>query len=166
MLQRIQTVYLFLAAIAAAVLLLNPPMYFASYESSPEQKVYTMDVRHIHEMMYDANNRFVHLPKGDVLDVWGLAALASTVCLLCVVDIFLFKKRILQARFNVITIICAVGYYGMLFMYAWFAVHKLDVDWFLDWPVALPLVIVILLLMATRRILADEALVRSANRLR
>ncbi len=166
MIQRIQTIYLFFAAVAAFLLVLFPPMSFMTSEEATEQKIYTMDIRHVHEMMYDANDELVHAPHGALMDTWGLAALAMVVGVLSFADIFLYRKRILQARLNVFTIICALGYYGMMAMYAWLIVKRFDVDWYLEWSSALPLVIIILLSMAIHRILADEALVRSANRLR
>ncbi|MBQ9338864.1 MAG: DUF4293 domain-containing protein [Paludibacteraceae bacterium] len=166
MIQRIQTVYLSLAVIASILLCCIPPMTFMTDEDAAEQKVYAMDFRHLHEMMYDANDNFVHAPNGAIMDTWALTVLAVAIGALCFVDIFLYRRRILQARLNVFTMICALGYYALLAMYAWFAVKRFDVDWYLEWTAVMPIIIVVLLFIATRRILADEALVRSADRLR
>lgn len=166
MIQRIQTLYLVLAFACSIVLCLNAPMFFMTAEDAAEATIYSMDFRHIHEMMYDANNQLVHVPNGAVMDIWGLSVISAVIALLCLVDIFLFKKRILQARLNIFTVVSCLGYYALLVMYVWFAVQRLQVDWYIEWSACLPLVIMILVMMATRRILADEALVRSADRLR
>lgn len=166
MIQRIQTLYLALAAILSIVLCCTAPMFFMTPEGATDPTIYSMDFRHIHEMMYDGADNLVHVPKGAVMDTWGLSVLASLIGLLSFVDIFLFKKRILQARLNIFTVMACVGYYAMLAMYAWFATQRLGVEWFIEWPLCLPLVIIVLTMMATRRILADEALVRAADRLR
>ena len=166
MIQRIQSVYLALAVVASILLCCVPPMSFMTDEDAEEQKVYAMDFRHLHEMMYDANDNFVHAPHGAVMGTWGVTVLSMAIGLLCFVDIFLYRRRILQARLNVFTIVCALGYYALLAMYAWFAVKRFNVDWYLEWTIVMPIIIVVLLCIATRRILADEALVRSADRLR
>jgi hypothetical protein len=41
-----------------------------------------------------------------------------------------------------------------------------DADWYITFWAAIPLVNIVLTMMATRRILKDEALVRAADRLR
>ena len=85
---------------------------------------------------------------------------------LALVDIFLYKKRLLQARLNIFTVLLCLGYYGVLAIYIWLAKMSLGVDWhILPWA-AIPLICLILTLMATRGILKDEALVRAADRIR
>lgn len=166
MFQRIQSLYLTLGVVCSILLCCYAPMSFASPEEATDQKVYAMDFRHIHEMMFNAGDELVHAPNGAVMSIWGLSVLSVVIGLLCLVDMFLFNKRILQARLNIITVVCCLGYYALLAMYAWFAVQRLDVEWFVEWAAAMPLVIVVLVMMATRAILKDEALVRAADRLR
>jgi len=166
MIQRIQTLYLALAVVCAVLLSCFAPMSFMTAEEGENITIYAMDFRHVHEMMYDMNNELVHVPNGAVMSIWGLTVMAVVLGALAFADIFLYKKRILQARLNVITVVCCLGYYALLAMYAWFMVQRLGVDWYIEWPAAMPLVILVLVMMATRRILADEALVRAADRLR
>ena len=85
---------------------------------------------------------------------------------LALMDIFLFKKRILQARLNIFTVMLCLGYYGVLAIYIWQAKLALGVDWHILPYASFPLVCMVLTLMATRRILKDEALVRAADRIR
>lgn len=99
--------------------------------------------------------------------IWGL--LLTTLCIpvLALVDIFLYRKRILQARLNIFLSVLCVGYYGILAMFIWFAKMNLGTtEWHLYVWSGIPLICLVLTLMATRRILKDEALVRAADRLR
>jgi hypothetical protein len=98
-----------------------------------------------------------------------------SVPILAFVTIWLFKHRLLQARLNIMTVILSLGYYALLALYIAYIVKGYeaigdltlkDADWYLTIWTGIPLINVILLMMATRRILKDEALVRAADRLR
>lgn len=166
MIQRIQTLYLLLAACCCAVMIFFSPLWFETPETSTEVRLYEFDMRHLHEVAYSPDGDLMHLPDGKIMNTWGLPTLSLLIAGLCLLDMLLFHKRIAQARLNILTVCCCLGYYAMLAMYGWFAVQRLGVEWHMDWPAAMPLVAMVLVLMATRRILQDEALVRSADRLR
>jgi hypothetical protein len=94
---------------------------------------------------------------------------------LALVTIFLFKRRLLQARLNIMNVILCLGYYALLALYTAYVVKGYEMigdvsmvgaEWYLNVWAGIPLVNVVLLMMATRRILKDEALVRAADRLR
>lgn len=106
--------------------------------------------------------------NAEIPHLWSLWVLSGAISVLSFVNIFLYKNRILQFRINLFSLFLCLGYYGLLAMMTWFAVEqsKVEIDWHPTIWAAMPLVSFVLLLMATRRILADEALVRSMNRLR
>ena len=139
MLQRIQTIYLLLAAVCAVLPIWIAPMSFALPDEITLRSVYQLD-----------------------MSVWGLYAIIIAIGVLALVDVFLFKKRILQARLNIFTVMACLGFYALLTMYAWFAVQRFGAEWYINWSAGLPLVAMILVLMATRAILKDEAAVRAA----
>ena len=98
--------------------------------------------------------------------IWGLALTTVLIPLLALVDIFLYRNRILQARLNIFTVMLCLGWYGVVAIYVWQAKLALGVEWhILPWA-SFPLVCMVLTMMATRRILRDEALVRAADRIR
>lgn len=98
--------------------------------------------------------------------LWGLLVTTLLIPALALVDIFLYNKRLLQARLNIFTVLLCLGYYGVLAIYIWLAKVSMGVDWhILPWA-SFPLICMILTLMATRAILKDEALVRAADRIR
>ena len=150
MIQRIQTLYLLAIVILGITLCFQPVLQFVSPEEAAELQVYELSA----------------LGGAPLQGVWGLLLTTLLIPVLALVDIFLYKKRVLQARLNIFTAMLCLGYYGVLAIYVWQAKLALGTDWhILPWA-AIPLVCLVLTLMATRRILKDEALVRAADRLR
>ena len=98
--------------------------------------------------------------------VWGLTLATLLIPVLALVDIFLFKKRLLQARLNIFSVMFCLGWYGVVAIYIWQAKLAQGVEWYIQPSACIPLVSMVLTLMATRRILKDEALVRAADRIR
>ena len=98
--------------------------------------------------------------------IWGLALITLLIPIMAIIDIFLFKKRILQARLKIFTVMLCLGYYGVLAIYIWFAKMNLETIWYIKPWASIPAVCLVLTIMATRRILKDEALVRAADRIR
>jgi hypothetical protein len=149
MIQRIQTLYLLAVVALGIALIWLPVLQFVSPEGTDLQ-VYELSA----------------LGGVPLQGIWGLTVTTVLIPLLALVDIFLYKKRLLQARLNIFTVMLCLGYYGVLAIYVWQAKLALGVEWHvLPWA-SFPLVCMVLTLMATRRILKDEALVRAADRIR
>lgn len=98
--------------------------------------------------------------------LWGLLLTTAFIPALALIDIFLYRKRILQARLNIFLVMLCLGYYGVLALYIWLATMSMNVEWHILPYASFPLICMVLTLMATRRILKDEALVRAADRIR
>lgn len=150
MIQRIQTLYLLLVVILATLLLFFPPMQFLLPEATD----------YISLMAFDK---------------WPLAVISIAIPALALINIFLFRHRLLQARLNIVNVIFCLGYYALIALYTAYIVKGYEAlhdtilnqaEWYLTFFAAIPLVNIILIMMATRRILKDEALVRAADRLR
>lgn len=150
MIQRIQTVYLFLVVVLGTLLCFFAPVQF----------------------LPPTGTEYIALTT---FQKWPLAVLTIAVPVIALVNIFLFKHRLLQARINVVNVVLCLGYYALLALYIAYIVkgnepiHGMlleDADWYLNVWAGIPLINVVLSLMATRRILKDEALVRAADRLR
>lgn len=159
MIQRIQTVYLLLAAVLGTLLCFFPPVQLISPEGAEVFHQYEFTFAHVVDITD---------PKApvNVMNIISLSIITVFIPLLALIDIFLYKKRILQARLNVITVVVCLGYYAILATYVWFAEMNLHADWYLNVWAAIPLLCLVLVLMATRRILRDEAMVRAADRIR
>ncbi len=159
MIQRIQTLYLTLIVILGTLVCIFPPVEFFTPEEAENVRELTFTFTGI----YDITNPAVSVK---LMSTISLSILSVVIPLIAAVNIFLFKRRILQARINVINVVLCLGWYAILAVYVWFACKNFAVEWFITAWAAIPLVNLVLTLMATRAILRDEALVRAADRLR
>jgi len=150
MIQRIQTLYLLAVVILGIVLIWQPVIQFVTPEEATELQIWELSA----------------LGGAPLQGIWGLLVTTLLIPALALVDIFLFNKRLLQARLNIFTVLLCLGYYGVLAIYIWLAKISLGLDWHILPSASIPLVCLVLTLMATRRILKDEALVRAADRIR
>jgi LPXTG-motif cell wall-anchored protein len=147
MIQRIQTVYLLLAAILGAVIsFYNPNLWRAKLVNNAYQ-------------YFTGQSSYLYF------------ALMMIIILLAVVCIFLFRKRKLQFRLTVLNIILSLGIIALQYFKINTEALKLQGTHLLAsstyLPAAfLPIVIVVLLFLAARGIYKDERLVKSLNRLR
>ena len=82
------------------------------------------------------------------------------------VIIFLYKKRILQSRLTIISIVLSLGTYGLVALYRYMFISEAVTSTNFNWTLVLPLISAILGVMAYRHVLMDEAKVRSLDRLR
>lgn len=98
-----------------------------------------------------------------VVCLWGLwlpMALLVVSALFGIYTIFVYNNRKLQAKFCMFNIMLLVGWYILYFvMYQFFGATA-------QWPVALPLLSLLCYVLARRGIMADERLVRAADRIR
>jgi hypothetical protein len=147
MIQRIQTIYIFFAAVLAA-LLLN--LDFA--ELAVDGQLYVFNAKGI-----ISNGQILF----DGLPVMGFIGLIT---LLHLVIIFLYKKRIRQIRFLSFTILLLLGLVGVMFYFLYAAFEDAEIVFKI--PVVFPVLAVILDYLAIRAIGKDEALIRSLNRIR
>ena len=151
MIQRIQTLYLLAIVALGITLCFMPVIEFVSPEEAETLQV------------WDISALGFNVP---LQGLWGLTVTTILIPLLALVDIFLYKNRIRQARLNIFSVMLCLGYYGVLAIYIWQAKLALGVEWhILPWA-SIPLICLVLTMMATRRILKDEALVRAADRIR
>ena len=150
MIQRVQTIYLLLVVALGVALIWLPVVQFVTPADAAELQIWELSA----------------LGGAPLQGLWGLLVTTALIPLLALIDIFLFKKRLLQARLNIFSIMLCLGYYGVLAIYIWLAKMSMGVEWhILPWA-SFPLVCLVSTMMATRRILKDEALVRAADRIR
>lgn len=161
MIQRIQTLYLLAVAALGIALIWLPAIIFVSTEDAETLRIWELGATGLTEVTE------TELPPIALQGVWGLTLTTVLIPVLALIDIFLYKKRILQARLNIFQVMLCLGYYGVMAIYVWLMKMTVeDVVWSPDFWAAIPLICMVLTLMATRRILKDEALVRAADRIR
>ncbi|MDH6534901.1 DUF4293 family protein [Parabacteroides sp. 52] len=153
MLQRIQTVYLLFIVILFVGMLFTPLALLQSAET-----FYAFDVIGVNTMAAEAEL---------VYPTWALFVLTAIISLLALCTIFLFKKRVLQMRLCIFNALLMIGFYGLFFFFYWRMKTEIPaISLQVKFALSFPLVSLILDYLAIRNIGADEALVRSLNRLR
>lgn len=153
MLQRIQTVYLLLVSVLMLSLLFLPLAVLQSGD-----KLYSFDVFGLSTLLGE---------KELLYPTWGLLVLDVIAMVIALVTIFLFKKRMLQIRLTIFNTILLFGFYGLFaYMIYGFKGEFGELVYTLKFAAAFPAVCIVLNYLAIRNIGADEALVRSLNRLR
>lgn len=145
MIQRIQTVYLLLAAIAGGA-----TWFFNLWRAKLVNNTYSY---------FSGQSSYLYF------------VLMMIIVALALVCIFLFKKRPLQFRLTVLNIFLSIGVVALQYVKIKSEAQSLQDARMLDsstyLPAAfLPIIIVVLLFLAARGIYKDERLVKSLNRLR
>ncbi len=162
MIQRIQSVFLFLVVIAGIIVFLFP---IATYYS--EDAFFKFFLCSVRDFAPDPFNEMASA-GGQInwLYPLGLAILQSIIVLIALVAIFKFKKRLLQIRLNYLNIFLNVMLVGGIFYLSTMLEESLGVIARYGLGGIFPLISIILLFLANIFIKKDERLIRSANRLR
>lgn len=147
MIQRIQTVYLLLAAVLGGIIsFYNPHLWRARLVNNTYQ-------------YFTGQSSYLYF------------ILVMLLVVLAVVCIFLFKKRPLQFKLTVINLLISLGIIALQYLKIKTEAENLQETHMLSsasyLPAAfLPVIIVVLLFLAARGIYKDERLVKSLDRLR
>ena len=155
MIQRIQTVYLLIVASLFIALMFLPLAVIQSGNI-----LYSFDVTGLSTLTQ---------PSTLVFPTWSFIALVAIIILLSFVIIFMYKKRILQIRMCVFNTILIIGFCALFGFYLWQfgkSPELPDMKISMRLWAAFPIISIILNYLAIRNIGADEALIRSMERLR
>ena len=152
MLQRKQTVYMFFALILMGLMFFFPPLRFIDPGSN------TYELTYLGIVNIDTGNYIVKAIP--------LTILLIVVVLLLLITIFTYKKRILQMRLSVFSILLMLGSLGLICFYALHGKSKINGEIFYLYPVIFPVISVILTFLAFKGVKKDEELVRSYDRIR
>lgn len=148
MIQRIQSLYILLSAILMGLLFVLP---FA--EIIQDNELYVFSFRGI-------------VTQGTVEENGlSLALFIGLIMLLHVYTLFCYKKRILQIRLLVFSILLLIGLFGLFYFFTYYTFGDTAKISF-KIAVVFPLIAVILDYLAIRSIGKDEALIRSVDRIR
>lgn len=150
MIQRKQTLFLLIAVALTVVCLCLPLGNFTPTDTLGGKSV-----------MY---NLWIAQPDGSLdFSVWALFAIMLLTCPIALMAIFSYRNRMAQSRFCMFNILLSLGWYVVYAVMAF----NMDAGTFkASLTAAIPAVNIILYFMARRAILADEELVRSADRIR
>ena len=147
MIQRIQTVYLLISAFIVALL----------------SKLKLADLV-VNDQIYSLISTGIYNGETRIYNGLAILILITIITLIQLGAIFQYKRRILQIRMLVFSIILLLGLFGMIFFFTYIGFEEVKASFKI--PVAFPLVAIILDYLAIRAIGKDEALIRSLNRIR
>ena len=150
MIQRKQTVFLFLALLATIACLCLPVGSFEPQGMGTENQLMNLWIN-------DANG-------GRNFSVWALFAILLVTCPITTFAIFDYHNRKRQARFCMFSMLMIIGWYIVYGVFS--QVLMPGFTFHVGFAACLPLIAFILLWLARHSILADEALVRAADRIR
>lgn len=151
MIQRIQTLYLLLVGILMTVVLFYPLLVFQTAGT-----FYEMDAVQLKEI---GNEQLS-------FSTFGLFIVGAVAALIALVTIFLYKKRLIQIRLTIFNTLLIIGFILFVFYLGYSLGKQLNAEWHPTLMVSFPVICLILNYLAIRGIGADEALIRSLNRLR
>ena len=150
MIQRKQTLFL-LVAVILGVITLSLPIATVTDQG--------LTVSQIYNLLWLDSQHVAHF------DVWPLFAILLVASALSLYTIFIYKRRPLQATLCLASMALDIIWYIALIV-----VSKTQapdaLNFHLDFPAAFPAVSAILCFMARKGVLADEKLVRAADRIR
>jgi hypothetical protein len=158
MIQRIQTLFLFLAFLATIALFFYP--IAGIYSDLYTYKFYVYELKN---MVPGEASMFTFMTTFPLLLLNIIIGVMSVIC------IFLYKNRILQAKLVRLSILLEIGLIALiLFVYAGIIEKNLltSPDYLEEAGMYFPLISLIFLILSYRFIIKDEKLVRSADRLR
>ncbi|MBF1403657.1 MAG: DUF4293 domain-containing protein [Prevotella histicola] len=150
MIQRKQTVFLFLALLATIACLCLPVGSFEPQGMGTENQLMNLWIN-------EANG-------GRNFSVWALFAILLVTCPINTFAIFDYHNRKRQARFCMFSMLMIIGWYIVYGVFS--QVLMPGFTFHVGLAACLPLIAFILLWLARHSILADEALVRAADRIR
>lgn len=152
MIQRIQSVYLLIAAILMAVVVCTPLAVLIGASDS----FYLFKSMGVFE-----NDLTLVYPS------WGIAVCAVISALISFVSIFLFKKRKLQIKMSYVSIVFIILFYAAFAAYLYTGQIALEAKFSkVEYGLALPAISLIVMVLALTKIKVDERLVQSLNRIR
>jgi hypothetical protein len=154
MIQRIQTIYLLIAALLIGALFLIP---YAEV-SDGMGAIYRFDAKGFYpESVQNAGLIMTGMP---------IVMLCAISVLFILVTIFQFKNLARQATFSRLNILIVLGLLGMISYDVWRCTKLITGSYSLKISLAFPLIAIVLIYMAFKAIKKDEKLLKSINRIR
>lgn len=152
MIQRIQSIFLLLTAILMAAAIFCPLVEIAD-GGKIATTFHSFGIGKLFNAEYPT---------------WGVLTFAVLSSLLALINIFLFKKRKLQANLGLLTALFIIVHYVALMMYLGAYLSRLDSTYTLNiqFGIILPVVALVFDLLAVFKIRKDEKLVKSLDRIR
>lgn len=153
MIQRIQSIYLLVAAILMAVTVFSP--------------LGIISAAAVNELLVYMPMGLIDSSKHVLFPTWGVVSIAGLISLLSFVSIFLYKNRKLQLKISYLNIVLIILFYVTMWIYLNVAIKAMSSEFIsIQYGIILPIISLIFIILAMLKIKADEKLVQSLNRIR
>lgn len=151
MIQRIQSVYWLVVSVLSTLLLMTPLAGFSNQKMSLVFQIASVTNQADGSVFYS---------------VWPLLVLNILIIVLSVVSILKYKNRKLQIKLSLANMALLLAFYVLFFVYAEVikSASGLQLTW--NFAIVFPLVSVVMNWLAMRAVKADEALIKSLDRIR
>lgn len=154
MIQRIQSLYLFLALILVGMIFFFPLAHIVL----PDNGIIYFTFKGL-----DINEMNVSM---DATTSYPLIILLSIILLVLLITLFFYKNRLKQMRLCVFNIVLMLGLVFLMWFYSYYFSKTLNATIYYKYPFIFPFIAIVLVFLAAKGIKNDEELVRSADRLR
>ncbi len=154
MIQRIQSVYLFICLLLVVGMFLSP---IAEYLTSDSQ-VYEQN-------MFSVKN-YSNAEEQISVNPFPVGIMAGSIGIIFLISIFLYKKRNLQIRLLVFNMVLLVGLIGLIYFYTVMIKSEINAEITYGFINLSPVLALLLSFISFYRIRLDEALIKSADRIR
>lgn len=152
MIQRLQSIYLLVAAILMAVTICSPLAFLGG-----EDNIFYL----YQSLGFYENGVALKYPT------WGVIAFAVLGAIIPFVTIFLYKNRRLQLRLSYVTVVCIAAFYVAHYIYMQTGLEAVSASLIsVKYGTILPAIALIFTILAIFRIKTDEKLIQSMNRIR
>jgi hypothetical protein len=153
MIQRIQTIYLFLSAILVFLMHLLPIVKILALSNTI--------------IVFRSYGFYSENMNEGLLPSFPFFILISIIIIFYILAIFLYRNRNLQARICRLNILLLIGSVGMLTYYIIHMYRTMaGVEYSFQITILFPLISIVLTWLAIRGIIKDEVLVRSVDKIR
>jgi len=154
MIQRIQSLYFFIALVTMTVAVIFPATRFLGENG----QVYLLQVWGIIEAGSDSSSVLINTIP--------LLILYLAIPLLLLITLFAFNKRTRQIRLSIFSILLMVGSLALLYFYRRYGMINLKAEAYFTIFAAFPIVAAILTYLGFRGVKKDGELIRSYDRIR
>jgi hypothetical protein len=153
MIQRIQSLYMFIASVITSFIIYSPLAFITSPENNVQ--LYSYGVKNISTSIITT-------------DINPILIIILTVvsAMLGLVTIFLFKKRRLQIWLNILNILILLSIPALIVYYCVYISVNLNGTVSYTINSVFPFISIILIFLSIKRIQKDEKLIRSVDRIR
>lgn len=152
MIQRIQTLFFLLSAVASGLMLFNPLLAIELQDSASA-------ILFADAVKYAGSGKVV-------VQALPLLALVAIITLISVATIFLFKKRMLQMRLTVYNLILMLGLIVLGYYYARQGVKETGGTLQLTYYTIMPVIAFILSILGWRGVRRDYLMLKAVERIR